>query len=231
MAVEAQLRKDPDKPCAWAYYASYLHEKHGIPVIVLVVCQDDATARWAEGPLHLGLRQWPTLTVRPLVLGPGSVPAITDVAAASRDNPLATLSALTHALDPEADCILKALFSALKTTDEDTARIFAELTELGLGDAPAAKAWSEMMTVDLSFFRSRTSQMLRNEGRAEGRSEGRAEGIAGDVLLILADRGLVVSDWVRMRVEACEDAEELRRWLLRAVRVERAEDIFAAAGE
>jgi hypothetical protein len=144
LAVEAQCRYDPDKPGAWAYYASYLHEKYNkIPVIVLAVCQDEATVRWAEGPFELGFQQWPTVTLRPLVAGPHNVPLITDAVEAGRDIPLATLSAITHAWHTEVDRVLKPLAATLRTVDEETAQIFAELTELGLGNAPAATMWSK----------------------------------------------------------------------------------------
>jgi hypothetical protein len=35
--------------------------------------------------------------------------------------------------------MLTMLAAALRTTDEETARVFAELTELGLGDTAAAQ--------------------------------------------------------------------------------------------
>ena len=214
VVIEAQSRKDPKKPGAWAYYAAHLQEKYKVPVVLLVVCQDAATARWAAAPTHFGLPQWQTLTVRPLVVGPHNVPVITSVAEASRDIPLATLSAITHARDPEVADKLTMLAAALRTTDEDTARVFAELTELGLGDTEAAQIWSKMMAVDTSFFRSHTSQVLRAQGLAEG------------VLMNLSARDIEVPDEVRERIEACEDRDLVKTWHARALTVARAEDIF-----
>ncbi|SEF60107.1 hypothetical protein SAMN05216223_101461 [Actinacidiphila yanglinensis] len=93
---------------------------------------------------------WRSLTVRPLVLGPANVPIITDQEAATHDIPLAVFSAITHGSHPQADTVLKALHSALKTVDELTASIFTELTELGLGTSPAATIWRDLMAVDLT---------------------------------------------------------------------------------
>ena len=197
-----------------AYYAAHLQEKYKVPVVLLVVCQDTATARWAAAPAHFGLPQWQTLTIRPLVVGPQNVPVITSVAEASRDIPLATLCVITHARDPEVEEMLTMLAAALRTTDEETARVFAELTELGLGDTAAAQIWSKIMVVDTSFFRSHTSQVFRAQGLAQG------------VLRALAVRGIEVSDEVRERIGACEDLELADTWLVRAMRVARAEDIF-----
>ena len=142
LIVEAQGKKDPGKPASWAYYVAHLYAKYDIPPVLLVTCQDRATAAWAAKAFTIGPPQWPTLTLRALVLGPHNVPAVTDPSAAARDIPLATLSAVTHGKEPNAPAILKALAVALKTVDEETARIFAELTELGLGTAPAAETWS-----------------------------------------------------------------------------------------
>jgi hypothetical protein len=214
LVVEAQGKKDPDKPASWAYYIAHLYAKYRIPPVLLITCQDKATATWAAEPITIGPRQWRTLTLRPLVLGPHNVPAITDPSTAARDIPLATLSAITHGKDDNATAILKALAAALKTIDEETARIFAELTELGLGTMPSAKIWRHLMSVDLSFFRSETSQRLRAEGRVE------------DILMILDERGIEVPDDVRARITDCIDLEVLRTWLRRSLTVTTAGDLF-----
>lgn len=219
LIVEAQGKPNPKKPSSWAYYVAHLREKYGIPPVLVVTCQDTSTAKWAEKPIVIGPGYWPTLTLRPLVLGPHNVPVITDPSAAARDVPLATLSAITHAKDPNAAAILKALAVALKTIDEATARIFAELTELGLGKAPAAKTWRQLMAVDLSFFRSETSQRLRAESRAE------------DILLILDARGIGVSEATRERITNCMDLETLRTWVTRAATAATAEDLFVETGD
>ncbi|MGW7208281.1 hypothetical protein [Streptomyces sp. NPDC054837] len=218
LIVEAPGKKDPRKPSSWAYYVAHLREKYGIPPVLLVTCQDRSTAEWAARPYTIGPPYWPTLTLRALVLGPHNVPLVTDPSAAARDIPLATLSAITHAKDPNAPAILKALAVALKTIDEETARIFAELTELGLGKALAAETWRQLMAVDLSFFRSETSQRLRAESRAE------------DILLILTERGLDIPDTARERITTCTDLDTLRTWLTRAVTADAAEDLFKEAG-
>src|SRR5262249_40167952 len=118
------------------------------------------------------------LTVRPRVLGPHNVPVITDPSAAAEDIPLATFAAITHGKHPQADMMLKALATALKTADEETADLFKELTELGLGTTPAAQIWRDLMATPTSFFRAETAEKLRDEGRAEGKAEGRVEGRA-----------------------------------------------------
>ncbi|MEE4541702.1 hypothetical protein V2S66_06920 [Streptomyces sp. V4-01] len=126
------------KHSSWAYYVAYLSAEYRMPPLLLIVCQDEKTARWANKPYHLGAPLWPTLTVRPLVLGPHNMPVITEVAAAAEDIPVAAFSAITHSRHPQADTMLRALSDALRKADPDTADIFKEITELGLGGSPAA---------------------------------------------------------------------------------------------
>ena len=218
LAVEAQGKKDTDKPGNWAYYLAHLYAKYRLAPVLLVTCQDRATARWAAEPVTIGVAGWDTLTVRPLVLGPHNVPAITDPAVAAADIPLATFSVITHGKDPNAAAILKALATALKTIDVDTAQIFAELTELGLGTAPAADLWRDLMTVDLDFFRSQTSQRIRAEGHVHG--------IAHSVLLVLDKREVHLTEEARQRVLGCTDQELLDRWLNRALTVTDETELF-----
>ena len=219
LAIEAQGRKDPDKPGTWAYYIAHLYAKYHLPPVLLVTCQDRTTAGWAAQPITIGLAEWPTLTVRPLVLGPHNVPVVTDPLTAAEDIPLATFSVITHGKDPNAAAILKALATALKTIDEDTAQIFAELTELGLGATPAAHLWRDLMSVDLNFFRSQTSQRLREEGRTEGRAE--------YIIRALDRHGVELTDEARDRILHCTDLELLDLWFDRALNATDARDLFA----
>ncbi|MFD0363599.1 hypothetical protein ACFQZZ_19295 [Nocardia sp. GCM10030253] len=228
LLVEAQGDKDHAKPASWAYYLSHLLAKFGLPPVLLVVCQDQATATWAAGPWQLGPPQWSSLTVRPLVLGPHNVPEVTDVETAAADIPLATLSAITHAKDPSIGAILKALVTALRDIgDTNEAQLFAELTELGLGSSPAIETWRKLMTMDLSFFRSETSQRLRAEGIEKGRAEGIAEGRAEYILRNLYRRGIAVPEHARTRIQACTDQDQLDKWFDRSVTATAIADLFA----
>ncbi|WP_371612225.1 hypothetical protein [Streptomyces clavifer] len=226
LIVEAQGKKDPGKTASWPYYVTYLNNKYRLPVLLLVICQDHATAAWAARPLTIGLPQWPTVTTRPLVAGPHNMPVITNVAEARKDLALATLSAITHADNPDVDAILKTMSVALRDTPESIAEPFVELIAQGLGNRPAAQQWRNLVAVDLSFYTSPLSEEIRDEGRAQGREQGRAQGRAESVLLILGARGIDVSDATRDKVTACYDPELLRRWLVRAAFVTGSEEIF-----
>ncbi|WP_446045256.1 hypothetical protein [Streptomyces olivaceus] len=244
LAVESQSAPDPKKPASWAYYASYLHAKYRLPPVLLVVCADRRTAAWASQHVDIGPPQWPSLTVRPLVLGPDSLPVIRSSEEAARDIPLTVLSAALRRRDPDAGAILKALGTALKdlsADDEKTASKFAVYMEQGLGTTPAANLWRQIMAADLSFFQSETAQNLREEGREKGRSEGRQEGreegreegrVAGraeDILLLLRNRGIQVSEDERACILSCGDLEVLGAWFTRAITAASAAELFEGA--
>ncbi|MFE6977810.1 hypothetical protein [Streptomyces sp. NPDC057682] len=222
LAVEAQGKRDDDKPASWAYYLSYLYTKYRTPPLLLVVCQDRRTAEWASRAVPIGPRPWPALTLRPLVAGPHNMPVITDVAEARKDLVLTTLAAITHAADPDIGAILKTLSTALRDTPEVIADPLVELTAQGLGTRPAAQQWRNLVAVDLSFYKSALSEEIRDEGRSEG--------IAQSILLFLAHNGVDVPDAARERITGCADIDTLNRWLLRAPTAMSVEDVFGGEG-
>ncbi|MCA2221443.1 hypothetical protein [Nonomuraea aurantiaca] len=58
-------------------------------------------------------------------------------------------------------------------------------------------------------------------------AKGRAEGVANAVVRVLASRGIVLSGTDRERIENCCDVELLKVWLIRAISVDSAEELFA----
>ncbi|WP_166021690.1 hypothetical protein [Streptomyces chilikensis] len=221
LAVEAQGKPDPAKPSSWAYYVSYLWSKYRLPTHLMVVCQDRRTAAWAQRPVTSGLPFLPTLTVRPMVVGPHNTPVIADPRQAREDILMATLSAITHAAEPDIDDILKALSRALRDVPEDQGSQVVEYTAQGLRHGRAKQLWKELLMADTSFYRSWLFEEVRDEGRAET--------FVASILLVLEQRGVKVSEEVRKRVEDIDDPEVLRMVLARAVTAPTAEAIFDGA--
>ncbi|MEV6361501.1 hypothetical protein [Nocardia asteroides] len=219
MVVEAQSAPDDSRPDAWSYYVSFLRNKYGLPVILVVICHDHVTARWASAPMRLGHAFWTTITLRPLVLGPHNVPAITDPATVVEDLPLAALSAVTHAREADIGAILKAIVAGLRRMGgNETTEFYVELIEQGISHTEAAETWRKYMATDLSFFRSESAQKLRAQGRVEGRAE--------DVLLILRHRGVAVADDAVDRIRTCQDERQLATWLRMALDVSSTGELF-----
>ena len=221
LAVEAQGKKDPDKPASWSYYLAHLYAKYEIPPVLVVVCPDRSTARWAAQHVEIGPPEWPCLTLRPLVLGPDNVPVLTTPEMVAHDLPMTVLSAVLHRKDPEIKAILEALAPVLRDLqghDADTAEIFIELTQQGLDRSPAADLWRSLVAVDTSFFKSSLAEELRDEGRAKAKAE--------DGLRILDRRGIEISDTDRARVTSCDDLDLLNLWFDRAITATSTPDVF-----
>ncbi|PGH49148.1 hypothetical protein [Streptomyces sp. Ru87] len=231
LAIEAQGRRDRIKAVSWAYYLSFLKAKYECPALLLVVCQDKATADWAAGPFRLGPEGWAALSVHPLVLGPGNVPVILDPDEAAGNLALAAFSAITHGRDREAPAILEALACALGTADPESVVYYSEMLEIGLGNTPARDIWRNLMTVG-SYFPGRGTLVEEKflEGKAEGKAEGQAVGQAEErarlVVRVLENRGVSVPPEVRERVAGCADLETLGRWLDLSFTVSEAGGIF-----
>lgn len=141
LLVESLTCDDEDRPAAWARDLAQLSFEYRLPPVLLVICQDRVTAMWAMNTAAVGLPLWPSVEVHPLVVGPHNVPIVTDVAVATANIPLATLSAIAHARDPRVEVILGALATGLAQVDPEDARIFAELTDLGLAGSPVSELW------------------------------------------------------------------------------------------
>ncbi|MFE0133733.1 hypothetical protein ACFWY6_19515 [Streptomyces sp. NPDC059037] len=235
LAIEAQMRRDPDKAASWGYYLSYLHSKYNIPALLLVVCQDKATSAWAMGPFRMGLSDWTALSVHPMVVGPGNVPMITDPEEIAQDFTFAAFSAVTHGRSPGHKAILEALVTALGSTgNRKTFDHYWQLVDAGLGDIPARAAWKDLifMAADIYFPGQGTlAEEKYLEGKEDGIAEGEAKGKAEAILSLLELRGIPTPDDARERVTTCTDLDTLDRWFGRALKVTDADALFAEAAD
>ncbi|MBV2356019.1 hypothetical protein KUM39_16835 [Streptomyces sp. J2-1] len=224
LAVEAQERRDPKKAASWAYYVAHLQSKYGLPVLLLVVCRDRATAKWATGPFDCGARGWTAQRTTPLVVGPDNLPPITDPRTAAEKPAMTAFSALAHANSPAGDAILDALGRALVHLGPDAARYFGQFMDTALGQTPAGEKWRDIVGF-VNYFPGRGTVIER--AYLDGVAEGEAKGEAKGVLAVLGVRGVVVSEAARARITECNDIARMNRWLALAATVERAEDLFA----
>ncbi|MDA2810235.1 hypothetical protein O4J56_06250 [Nocardiopsis sp. RSe5-2] len=222
LIIESQSEKDGDKRGSWPYYVSYLYEKFGCGVTLLVACPSRATASWARDPIVIGSPWHATQMTTPIVLGPDNVETVTDPERAAGDVMLAVFSALVHRKGPDRDGILKALAEALDTIEVATAKYIAEFTETGLDEGPAREFWRELMAGATYHYPSQ----MRLQGREEGRVEGRVEMAAHAVLTVLEGRRIPVSDAARRRVLACTDQDVLEVLLRRAGVVASADELL-----
>jgi hypothetical protein len=231
LIIESQTDPHETRLRRWPYYIAYLHDKYECPVVLLVVCNKEDTARWARQPIVIGLPDLTCMLVHPVVFGPDNVPAVTDIAEAGLDVTYAVFSALTHSRSSKVGAILESLAGALKAIDRDTALTLAEITEAGLGETAGQQKWRELMVKQLtpyvSEFRRQGIEEGRAVGLAEGRAEGRAEGQARAILQILDKREIAVDDDSREQIVSCTDVDMLTGWLDRSLIAAQVSDLFA----
>src|SRR5262249_55610196 len=93
LILEVQLGWDEAKLYRWPAYAAVLRDRRRCPADVAVLCVDPALATKYAAPIPLGRGR---SVFETLVLGPDTVPVVTEVARATREPELAVLSALSH---------------------------------------------------------------------------------------------------------------------------------------
>ena len=228
VVIEVQLGRDSDKHFSWPVYVTTLRARLRCPTVLLAVSTDAEVARWCQKPIEIG---HPGLVMEPLVLGPELIDKADPMADVWRSAEGAVLS---HLANPDVSDFT-ILLNALAGIDRDHVALYADLVVSALSPA-LAKKLEELMTTHpyLSDFAGRYYQRGAAEGEIRGEIRGEARGEArggilakqDDVLLVLAARGLVVSDLLKSRIRDIADRDELDRWVRRAASVKRAEELL-----
>jgi hypothetical protein len=218
VVIETQRQPDEDKWFSWLEYLANFRAREQCPAALIVICPNRATARWARGAIETG---HPGLTLIPLVIGPDNTPVITDITEAQDNILLAVISAITKSNDPGFGAIIRTMSPALQGIDRKLAGQYARYIYRSLKGEPQ-REWGRLMAMQTHEYQGDFAEGLLAEGRAQGRVEGRAE----DVLKVLEVRGIALSDKVRERVMACQDPDMLSAWLLKAVTVQSADELF-----
>jgi hypothetical protein len=182
--------------------------------VLLVLCPDEVTARWARSPIDLGHAGF---ELRPAVLGPGVLPPITDPAEAGRNPELTVLSVLTRP-DDGSRTRLEVLADALASVRPDLAVEYALLVLAALPERAAAHL-EELMSAQTHAYQSEFTRRLRDEGRVQER--------VAVILRILSARGVGVDDAARARIGGCSDLAVLEHWTDRALVVTTTDELFA----
>jgi hypothetical protein len=220
IVVEVQLARDPDKRRTWPVYLSNLRARLDCPTALLVVTADEAVAAWAGQPIDLG---HPGFTLRPLVMGPGSVPVVTDEEEAKAAPERAVLSAMAHGREAIGWDVARAVLAALPGLEEDRARLYLDLVGGSLNDA-ARKAFEALMQGNYEY-QTDFARKYYGQGKAEGRTETARE----DIYEVLAARGLQLSPEHRQHIASCEDFAQLKAWLRLAATATSVEQLLTAA--
>ena len=220
VVIERQNDRDGEKHYSWPAYLGTLYGRLKCPTMLVVLCPTDAIANWCAKPIGTG---HPGFVLRPLAIGPSGTPVVTDGERARRLPELAVLSAYAHG-DTEPRT-LWAVVEALDATSAEHRTFYYDYVLAGLGEA-AREELEGLMSVDTYEWQSDFARKYVGIGREEGREEGR-ESVAESVIAVLEARGFTASDEVRRRIHSCTDLQTLKKWVPKAVTVDRPEDLFS----
>ncbi|MEU1178917.1 hypothetical protein ABZ464_14940 [Streptomyces sp. NPDC005820] len=226
LAIEAQTKKHAEKGKSWAYYVAYLRAKYDMPVLLVAVCKDRPTAAWAAGPFECAVGAWTTQMTRPFVLGPDTVPEMTDEAMVVRNPALAALSAIVHCESRKAPAILEAVIRGLVSFDPDITGYWLEVVEVGLENTPVKEKWRTLMKTHFPGHRT-----MFEETYLEGKAEGQTKDRAALILRVLDKRGIDVPESIHDRITSCSDLDTLTLWFDRSLTATAAEELFAESAE
>lgn len=218
IVVEAQLAPDDHKRFAWPVYAVGLRARMRCPVCLLVVTPHDAVARWASKPIELGGESFFT----PFVLGPSSVPEVTDRAQAIADPELAVLSAMAHGRHQDSAKALQIAVAAMTASlglDAERSKLYFDLVVTSLSEA-ARKSLQDMDPAKYEY-QSEFAKRFIAQGKAEGELSGRTAVLIKQLTL---KYGLLTED-------VCErvrhgTADELDRWAERVLSAASLDEVF-----
>jgi hypothetical protein len=205
--VEAQLRRDDQKLYSWPQYAMNARARHKCPFLVMVATPSPSVARWAGQPIDVGSGT----VFRPHIIGPDTIPKVTDAEQAAREPELAVLSMLTHARrnTPTARLIAAAAIRGLsELVDERQQLLYSTLVRNALS-AALRRELENMADIDIRKYLN--AKERRNYDKAEAR--GKAEGKAEAVLRVLTKRGLPLTPPQQRQISECTDLATLDRWL------------------
>ncbi|MEV1248833.1 hypothetical protein ACIBO2_50140 [Nonomuraea sp. NPDC050022] len=229
-AIIVEIQQDKSKdPRQLARYAAALWLMLGCDVSVLVICPDRNVATHYAQPIESGLTGY---RLRPWVLGPDDIPAITDPHEAAAHPHLAAMSVMVHGRDRK---VIEAFAAALAgVTDEHAPDYYEYAYDMSTPEIrhlmeEIMKSASTKWPVYSPFAREHFGRG-KTEGKAEGRTEGKAEEAARLVLLVLAARGFTVPDDIRTQITTCTDLAQLETWVTRAATTQTLQDLFNEPG-
>jgi hypothetical protein len=243
LVVEVQRRVDEAKRWAWPQILATLAARHRAPAMLVVLCFDESTARWAR-ELDAG----GSLRLEPYVLGPRELPHLGSIERARRHVDLAVLIGLARAANPSAqargtmgrealDDLLAAVASVSELEDHRRRDALAWLLRSTAPSGVRATIERLLEVRDMRFVellreevRQEGRQLGLEEGRQqglqEGRQEGRQEGLAEALLLLVRKRGFRIDEALEQRVRSTSDVALLDRWLERVLDARSLAEVF-----
>jgi hypothetical protein len=212
--VEVQRTIDRSKGVSWPIvWATTRHRLRGGLVYIVVITDHERVARWAR---HTLLEVIPSAG-RWIVLGPTTMPRITDPARAERDPEAVAISALIHAGHDDVELVgaIAAAFSTLAA--ERAMMVYDVLLPRLTTHAVSA----------LEVLMQKQGYEWQSDFARKHRAEGRADGLRMGLELILQQRGLALSDSQQEIVRTCAEPARFEQWIRRAATAGTADEVFS----
>jgi len=246
IVLEVQRDQEARKRYVWPVYLAVARAERECPTVVLVIAVDPGVAAWAAEKIDLGLGMG---TLEPLVLGPATVPAITDPATAEREVELAILSALAHGNGPDGLAVVETALTALGRLDREHAAVYFQIIWNVLRE-PMRRALEALVMErqtagkiefppfvqrifeqgvqegELRGLREGELRGLR-EGKLDGLREGKLDGLREALNRLLARAGILINDEERARIQACTEPATFERWIDNVLGAKSASDVFS----
>jgi hypothetical protein len=221
--VEIQLDADPLKHFTWPQYVTAARTRHRCPATLVVVTVDERVARWCSQPITLDRAG---NVFRPVVIGPTTIPVVTDEAQARTWPELAVLSVIAHGHEPGSEAIGAAALAACDRLDSAQARLYADLIYTNLNEIARA-ALEALMQQHNYTYQSDFAKKYVAEGVKEGTKKGIELGYRATLRTLLEQRfGALPADALARLDQA--DADTLDAWVRRVLTAGSLADVFAS---
>jgi len=222
IVLEVQREKAPRKKYTWAVYWAVSRAERECPAVVVVVALDGEVAAWASERVDLGLG---LSSMQPLVVGPTTVPLVTDAEEAVREVELSVLSAMVHGNSAEGLMAVQAAFLALGRLDREHEAVYFQLIWNMLRE-PMRRALEALAMQQQTAGKAilpAFAQQLIERGKVDGFREGKVEAL----LRLVARAGIPLTESDRKRIQACADPALLDRWIENILGAKSMADVFA----
>lgn len=181
LVTEVQLRPDDDKPWSWPIHVAGTRARLGCPTTLVVITDDEHTARWAAEPIDLGRGR---MVLHPIVIGPDRIPSDLDLETVRRQPELATLAVMMHGAKPGSKRLSRATLTALKEGLDKGEKRYSLLMDLITGtlDEVVLREIETEIEGEMELERSEEpigwfARKHYFQGMAEGKEQGHEVGL------------------------------------------------------
>jgi hypothetical protein len=218
IVLEAQRDTKPRKKFTWPVYVTVARAERECPTVALVLAIDAEVALWAAERIDLGAGRG---TIEPYVLGPKTVPVVTESAVAEKEVELAVLSAMAHGNGPQGLTVVLTALAALAQLDREHAAVYFQIIWDVLRE-PMQRALEALVMQRQTEGQTNFppfAQQIFDRGAREGKRDA--------LLRLLARAGIALNETERARIDACTDPEILDHWIDNVIGAKTAGDVLS----